>query len=127
MGEHLLDASAVLALLNQEPGHDQVRAVVQASVLGSVNLCEVFGKLIDAGIPAADAREAVELLGLPIIPFDEELALAAAALQPQTRALGLSLGDRSCLALALNRGARVITAERAWPKLKLGVTIQVLR
>ena len=127
MNEYALDASAVLALLNQEPGHEEVSALISRSILGSVNLCEVLGKLIDAGIVEADAREAVELLGVPIIPFDAEMALAAAALRPHTRTLGLSLGDRSCLALALARGATVVTTERAWAKLKFGLTIHLVR
>ncbi|HUE81950.1 MAG TPA: type II toxin-antitoxin system VapC family toxin [Pyrinomonadaceae bacterium] len=127
MNEYVLDASAVLALLNQEPGHNRVAPLLSQSVLSSINLCEVLGKLIDAGIAASEANQTVELLGMPIVPFDAELALTTAELRTDTRSLGLSLGDRSCIALARNRGATAVTAERLWSKLKLGVTIEVIR
>lgn len=127
MNEYVLDASAVLTLLNQEPGYNKVAPLLSQSVLSSINLCEVLGKLIDAGIAASDANQTVELLGMPIVPFDAELALTTAELRIDTRSLGLSLGDRSCIALARNRGATAVTAERLWSKLKPGVTIEVIR
>ena len=127
MNEYVLDASAVLALLNQEPGHNKVAPLLSQSVLSSINLCEVLGKLIDAGIAASEANQTVELLGMSIVPFDAELAFTTAELRTDTRSLGLSLGDRSCIALARNRGATAVTAERLWSKIKLGVTIEVIR
>lgn len=96
-------------------------------MLSSINLCEVLGKLIDAGLAASEANQTVELLGMPIVPFDAELALTTAELRTDTRSLGLSLGDRSCIALARNHGATAVTAERLWSKLKLAVTIEVIR
>ena len=127
MSEYVLDASAVLALLNQEPGHNKVAPLLSQSVLSSINLCEVLGKLIDAGIAASEANQTVGLLGMPIVPFDAVLALTTAELRTDTRSLGLSLGDRSCIALARNRDATADTAERLWSKLKLGVPIEVIR
>ena len=127
MSKYVLDASAVLALLNQEPGMDRVEAVLADSCMGAVNYCEVLGKLIDAGIPEKDARESVELLNIEIIPFDTDMARLAAVLRPTTKKLGLSLGDRSCLALALSRRNAALTAERAWAKLKIGVIVELIR
>ncbi len=127
MSKYVLDASAVLALLNQEPGMDRVEAVLSDSCLGTINYCEVLGKLIDAGVPEQDARESVELLNVEIVSFDTNMARLAAVLRPTTKKLGLSLGDRSCLALALSRRNTAVTAERVWPRLKIGVKIELIR
>lgn len=127
MSKYVLDASALLALLNEEKGKDRVEAAVADSVISAVNYCETLGKLIDGGMTDTDAREAVELLNLQVIDFDAGLAQIAAALRPKTKMLGLSLGDRSCLALALVRNDVAITAERAWSKLRMGVKIEVIR
>jgi PIN domain nuclease of toxin-antitoxin system len=127
VSKYVLDASAVLALLNQEPGMSRVEAVLADSCMSTVNYCEVLGKLIDAGMPEQDARESVELLNVEIVGFDTDLACLAAVLRPTTKKLGLSLGDRSCLALALSRRNTAVTAERVWPKLKIGVKIELIR
>lgn len=127
MSKYVLDASALLALLNEERGKDRVEAAVADSVISAVNYCETLGKLIDGGMTDTDAREAVELLNLQVIDFDAGLAQIAAALRPKTKMLGLSLGDRSCLALALVRNDVAITAERAWSKVRIGVKIEVIR
>jgi len=127
MSKYALDASAVLALLNQETGHDKVEAILADSVISTVNLCEVMGKLIDAGLSEEDARESINLLNIEVISFDIDMAHLAAALRPTTKKLGLSLGDRSCLALGLARRQTVVTAEREWVKLKVGVKIELIR
>ncbi len=127
MSKYVLDASAVLALLNQETGKERVEAVLADSCIGTVNYCEVLGKLIDAGMSEQDARESVELLNVEVVSFDTELARLAAVLRPTTKKLGLSLGDRSCLALALARRNIAVTAERIWTKLKIGVKIELIR
>lgn len=127
MSKYVLDASAVLALLNQETGQEKVEAVLTDSVIGAVNFCEVMGKLIDAGLSEEDARESIDLLNIQIISFDTDMARLAAVLRHTTKKLGLSLGDRSCLALGLARRNIVVTAEREWAKLKLGVKIELIR
>src|SRR5215208_7531579 len=119
MSKYVLDASAVLALLNQEPGMDQVEAILGESTISSVNACEVLTKLIDAGLPMEEARESFDLLGLDVIDFNKELGEKAASLRSVTRKKGLSLGDRCCLALGLHLKIEVVTAEREWAKLKL--------
>ncbi len=127
MSKYVLDASAVLALLNQETGKERVEAVLADSCIGAVNYCEVLGKLIDAGLSEQDARESVELLNVEVVDFDVDLARLAAVLRSTTKKLGLSLGDRSCLALALSRRNTAVTAERIWAKLKIGVKIELIR
>jgi len=127
VSKYVLDASAVLALLNQETGKERVEAVLADSCIGAVNYCEVLGKLIDAGLPEKEARESVELLNVEVVGFDIDMARLAAVLRPTTKKLGLSLGDRSCLALALARRNTAVTAERTWPKIKIGVKIELIR
>ncbi len=127
MSKYVLDASAVLALLNRETGHDRVETVLADSVIGAVNFCEVMGKLMEAGLSEKEARESLDLLNLEIIPFDADMAHLAAALRLTTRKLGLSIGDRSCLALGLARRLTVVTAERTWAKLRTDVKMQMIR
>ena len=126
MSKYVLDASAVLALLNQEPGGDQVEALLADSLISAVNAAEVLTKLVDAGMPDDEALESLELLGLEIVDFDLRLAAQAAALRRPTRKKGLSLGDRCCLALGLTSGYELVTAEREWAKLNL-CPIQLIR
>lgn len=127
MSKYVLDASAVLALLNQEKGQERVEGVLNESVMSAVNFCEVMGKLIDAGLSEDDARDSLELLNIEVINFDKDMARVAAALRARTRKLGLSLGDRSCLASGLARRNTIVTAEKVWAKLKIGVTIEIIR
>lgn len=111
----VLDASAVLALLGDEPGADRVAAAVgDGATIGAVNLAEVLTKLSDFGMPEGEAADAIEGLGLEVVAFDGNAARAASALRASTRARGLSLGDRAALALAASRGAPVLTTDRVW-------------
>lgn len=125
----VIDASAVLALLFAEPGAGVVRAHLRGGVIGTANLVEVLSKLSDKGMPAAQASQAVELLGLEVTPMTEAQARRAAALRPATRSAGLSLGDRACLALAAELGLPALTADRGWTTVAaaVGVNVQVIR
>lgn len=120
MIKHVLDASAVLAVLNGERGEKKVIPILGESVISSVNLTEVAAKLLEAGMGEADARLAVSVLGIgEIADFTEDLAWDAARLRPLTRQYGLSLGDRVCLALAIRLNVPAVTADKEWSKLKL--------
>lgn len=125
----VLDASAVLALLFEEPGAEMVRAHVRSGVIGAANLAEVLAKLSDHGLPAAEAARAVAILGLEVAPMTEAQAQRSAELRAATRAAGLSLGDRACLALATELGAPALTADRGWVAIAeaAGVSVQVIR
>jgi PIN domain nuclease of toxin-antitoxin system len=113
-GRVVLDSSAVLALVNREPGGERVLAALPDAVISAVNLSEVVAKLVDRGATMAAIEEALSILRLDVRSFDTELARAAGELRRLTRDRGLSLGDRACLALAAQLGAVALTADRTW-------------
>jgi PIN domain nuclease of toxin-antitoxin system len=120
MIKNILDASAVLAVLNGERGEKKVIPILAESAISSVNLTEVAAKLLEAGIDEAGAQLAVSILGIgEIVDFTEDLAWEAARLRPLTKQHGLSLGDRACLALAMKLKIPAVTADKEWSKLKL--------
>ena len=123
----VIDASALLALLNNEPGAEKVAHHLPHSLICSVNHSEVVAKLAEIGMDENLIRKALNGLGLQIIPFDETLSFVAGFLRPKTKTLGLSLGDRACLALALTHQLKVLTADRDWPKARLGIAMEVIR
>ena len=127
MASFVLDASAVLALLNKEPGGDVVRTSLREATISAVNLAEVGTKLSDQGASQSDIRDALRFLELSVEPFDEDAAIASTELRPMTRHRGLSLGDRVCLALAARHEIPVLTADRNWSTLDLGVDIRLIR
>ncbi len=130
MNRVVLDASALLAILNGEPGADaftRQSSLLQNSVMSAVNVAEAYGKLVGIGVDSEDAWEAVSGPIPEIAEFDREQAKIAGGLVPQTRSLGLSLGDRACLALGLTLKAPIYTADRAWKNLKLKISIHVIR
>jgi len=96
-------------------------------VISAVNLSEVIAKLCDAGMPEKAIRQALQPLGLEVVPFDEEQSYQAGLLRSSTQDLGISLGDRSCLSLAKMRNVIALTADKAWAGLSVGATIKVIR
>ena len=122
-----LDASALLAFLFPEAWHERVRAAIEAACLPTVNLSEVIGRFVRDGHAARVVLERLRATTLELVPFTADDAALAASLVPATRPLGLSLGDRACLALALARGIPALTADRTRLRLDIGVHIQVIR
>jgi ribonuclease VapC len=128
MNRVVLDASALLAILNQEPGAERITPeLLSAAATSTVNLAEVHGKLVGRGLNADEAWEATLSPIREAVAFTSEHARLTGDLAVQTRALGLSLGDRACLALGLALKAPVYTADRSWKKLKVSVRIHVIR
>ena len=123
----VLDASALLAFLQLEPGHETVSNVLAESVISTVNWAEVIGKCIVGDVETEGLLEDLRALGLAVVPFSSAEAELAGRLAQPTRALGLSLGDRACLALGLARGDSIYTADRTWRRLRLGVAIKTIR
>ncbi len=124
----VLDASALLAVLNRETGADKLTPQLLSNAVSStVNLAEVQGKLVDRGLDADDAWEATLSPIREALPFTAEHAKLAGSLVAQTRGLGLSLGDRACLAAGLVLRVPVYTADRSWKNLKLGIRMHIIR
>ena len=123
----VLDSSALLALLFFEPGCERVAELVPRSCMSTVNLAEVLGRLARDGRAVDAALGQIERMRIVWVDFDRELAIGAAALLVPTAPLGLSLGDRACLALARLRDLPAVTADRAWAKLDLGIRVEVVR
>ena len=127
MNESVLDASAVLALIQGEPGSDTIMEHLPGGAISTVNLSEIVAKLNDVGMPAEAIRAVLTPLGLEVHSFDEEAAYLSGQLRARTRAFGLSLGDRACLALGLTLSRPVVTTEQTWKSLRLGVTVILAR
>ena len=128
MNEVVLDASAILAILFQERGGEKLTAeILKDSVISTVNLAEVQSKLIKKGYVPEEAWEDALSIVNSAEPYTSEQARIAGDLITTTERFGLSLGDRSCLALAIALKAPVYTTEQAWRNLKVGVPIHVIR
>lgn len=130
MSRIVLDASALLAILHEEPGAEVFAEQIDLlgnATMSAVNIAEVYGKLVGKGIGSGDAWDAVIAPVPEIASFDTQQAKIVGEIVPQTRFLGLSLGDRACLALGMVLKAPVYTADRAWKKLRLGISIHVIR
>lgn len=127
----VLDASAVMAFLYDEPGGGAVETLLLnqevAVSVSSVNLCEVVTLLTADSVSSEEIRENLELFAGSFVDFDVEMAMRAGEMSASTRSAGLSLGDRACLALAAEVGAVAWTTDRAWKKVKSDVTIKLIR
>ena len=126
-GAIVADASAMLAALKNEPFSNVDPRELVGAAISAVNLCEVLSKLHEDGMSEAQAEAAVSAMDLRVLPFDEPQARTAARLRSVTRHAGLSLGDRACLALGERLGYPVVTADRVWAGLELGVEVVVIR
>lgn len=127
MTDYVLDASAVLAVIQEEPGAERIEAHLDTGCISAVNLAEIVGKLQDRGLGDNEIDELIALLDLDTRILDREGAVFMGKLRQSTKLAGLSLGDRACLALAYSLGATAITMDRAWKNLEIGVAIEVAR
>lgn len=125
MSSYVLDASAILALLNNEPGADVVQSALTDATcfMSVVNWSEVARKLVARGLAVEPVAQTLEGLGLEFKDFDYSQAVSAARLE----ALALSLGDRACLALAQSLGVAALTADQIWQTFALGIPVQLIR
>ncbi len=124
----VLDASALLALLNKEPGAVVVEEILSHSIMSAVNVAEVMAELyVKLNLPIEHAQGIVITLVNKIVPFDLKLAAEAAKLRKETKSLGLSLGDRACLALSKELHLPIYTADKVWGKLHFPNEIILIR
>lgn len=133
MAKSILDASAVLVYLRNEPGSEKVAEyLVKGSLISAVNWCEVLTKLSDLGLNPENVESELQQAGilgqaLEVVPFSQSDAVAAAILRPLSRPKGLSLGDRACLGLGILHKLTVVTADRHWKDIAVATTVDVLR
>lgn len=122
----VLDTSAVIALIQGESGASQVTAYLRTALISSVNRAEILRVLVRKGASFEDAEQSLEILSMPVVPFNSQQATLAARIGCQ--ALYLSLGDCACIALAQSENAKeIITADRAWDGLDIGIPIRLIR
>lgn len=125
----VLDASAALALLFREPGSEVIERYLddREATISAVNLSEVLAKQQEIGVPHERTLSYLQLIGVQADDFTSEMALLAASLRIVSKSLGLSFGDRACLALGKKLGCPVLTADRAWAELDIGAEVVVIR
>jgi ribonuclease VapC len=123
----VVDSSVVLAVVHDESGAEQFGELLPGILISTVNLAEVIGRMAERNMPIDAIRVALEPLDLKSVDHDTDLAERTGLLRPLTRHLGLSLGDRACLALAQREGLPVYTADRRWSSLAIGIDVRVVR
>ncbi|MGA2351788.1 MAG: type II toxin-antitoxin system VapC family toxin [Terracidiphilus sp.] len=123
----VIDSSAILAVFFNEPGAEIVLPILHGALLSTINLAEVHTRMLESGARAQQAWSWITSLQCEACFFSDTQARLAAELRSITRPFGLSLGDRACLALALERKATVYTTDRVWKQLDLGIEIEVIR
>ncbi|MEQ1668081.1 MAG: type II toxin-antitoxin system VapC family toxin [Sulfuriferula sp.] len=129
MSKVVLDTSAVLAYLFNEAGADEVYPVLEAGfgIISSVNYAELVGKLVDQAMPIDVIRETLFDLELEVVEYNEAQAFATGTLRIVSKAFGLSLGDRACLALGVVMNLPILTADRVWLNVPLSTKVRVIR
>jgi PIN domain nuclease of toxin-antitoxin system len=127
MHKVVLDASAVLAVLQNEQGADKVVTRLTGAIVSAVNFAEVVSKLSISGKDLSHVLPDLHNLVRDIRPFDQAQAEAVGMLAPLTRTHGLSLGDRACLALAKSLNVPVLTADHSWSNIEAGIAIEIIR
>lgn len=125
--ESVLDASALVALLWEEPGGSAVEPLLDGAAISAVNWVEVLQRYEADGVSTRGKRQEAETIGIAIVDFTAEDAATVARLRAPTRKLGLSLADRACIALALRCGVAAHTADRVWADLDVGAKIVLIR
>lgn len=124
---YIIDASALIAIMLREHGHQEVSKHIGFLVISEVNRSEIIGKLHERGVPLANIEKTIDDLTEEAVPFDREQSALTGKMKADIKPHAISFADRACLALAMERKLPVLTADRAWQKLPLPVEIQVIR
>lgn len=124
---YALDASAVLALINTEPGHEKVAHYLPEACISTVNLSEIASILHGLNVPDEEITVLLDSLVPTVVDFDKMSAYQTAWFKFATKNMGLSLGDRACIALGKIYNIPIVTADKAWATLDLGIKIMLIR
>lgn len=127
MSAIVFDSSVLIAILRQEPGSDVGEQSLNDALISTVNLAEVATYLARNSVPPETINQALAAFPIEVVPFDREQGLIAGCLYPACKSLGLSLGDRACLALAKSKNLPVLTADKAWLELEINVDVKSIR
>ena len=127
MSAIVFDSSVLIAILRQEPGSEVGEQSLNESLISTVNLAEVATYLARNSVPPDTIQEALATFPIEVVPFDQEQGLITGYLYPACKSLGLSLGDRACLALAKSKSLPVLTADKAWLELEIDVSVESIR
>ena len=127
MSAVVFDSSVLIAILRQEPGSEVGEQSLNDALISTVNLAEVATYLARNSVPAETINDALATFPIEVVPFDREQGLIAGCLYPDCKSLGLSLGDRACLALAKSKSLPVLTADKAWLELEINVSVKSIR
>ena len=129
MSDIVFDASPLIAILKGEPGADIAASYIQGAMMSTVNYAEVITYFAHLGLTENEVEQLTAEQPVHYVPLSPSQASRAGMLVAQTKPYGLSLGDRCCLALALEYSATVVTADRAWLDLAepLGLDIVLTR
>ena len=125
---HVIDSSALLALTRGERGYETVQELLHSEecAISSVNMAEVGTKLVEYGLPSNELPRLVNQFQIDVIDFNIEQSILSAQLRPLTRAAGLSLGDRACLALTKLMQGIAVTTDQAWQDIRISADVKVL-
>lgn len=127
MSAIVFDSSVLIAILRQEPGSEVGEQSLNEALISTVNLAEVATYLARNSVPTETINEALAAFPIEVVPFDREQGLIAGYLYPTCKSLGLSLGDRACLALAKSKRLPVLTVDKAWLELEIDVSVKSIR
>ena len=127
MSAIVFDSSVLIAILRQEPGSEVGEQSLNDALISTVNLAEVATYLARNSVPPETINQALAAFPIEVVPFDREQGLIAGCLYPACKSLGLSLGDRACLALAKSKSLPVLTADKAWLELEVDVSVKSIR
>ncbi len=126
MSHYVIYSSVILAILKQEPGAEAA-IYLGNGFISTVNMTEVLTKLLQLGYSQEDTQNIAKMLPVSLVSFSEEFVFISASLHEQTKALGLSFGDRACLTLGIQKNLPVLTADRIWRRLDLPINIKLIR
>ena len=128
MSKVVFDASALIALFTKEDGYQLIRKYLKDGIISSVNIAEVYKYCIETqGLTEDEAKTLIQLSDIRIVDFCHEQALISAKICNKTKAYGISLGDRSCIALAMLKNYPILTCDQIWKKLDLNIEFIMAR